>query len=163
MDMMPLDLFIANKEFIKNHREPKVLTLDEDTKVVNKRNTSNRHPNGNFGNSWMNYWIAFSGIISDFTCSIDGLPIWIEDDQESCETCKKENRFWELFYGSDTENAQKAYNGREAHGAHVRYEGKTYIVPMSASENTSLGDKEVEITLKAGTVLVEEVSPRIEE
>ena len=34
---------------------------------------------------------------------------------------------------------------------------------MSASENTSLGDKEVEITLKAGTVLVEEVSPRIDE
>lgn len=34
---MPLDLFVAKKELIKNHREPKVLTLDEDTKVVNKK------------------------------------------------------------------------------------------------------------------------------
>ena len=50
---MPLDLFVAKKELIKNHREPKVLTLDEDTKVVNKKNTSNRHPNGNFGNFFM--------------------------------------------------------------------------------------------------------------
>ena len=163
MNIMPIELFIAKDEFIENHREPKVLMLDEDTKVVNRGNTSKRHPNGNFGNSWMNYWIAFSGIISDFSCSIDGQPIWIEDDQDSCETCKKENRFWELVYGSNTENAQKAYNGREAHGAHVKYGRKTYIAPMSASENTSLGDKEVEITLKAGTVLVEEVDPRIDE
>lgn len=56
----------------------------------------------------------------------------------------------------------QSYNGRGTHGAHVRYQGKFYIVPMCASENTSLGDNDTEITLKKGTVFVEEVEPVID-
>lgn len=57
--MLLFSLYTAKKEFEEKHTSPKVLTLDSDTIVVNKGNTSNRHPNGAFGNSWMKYWMAF--------------------------------------------------------------------------------------------------------
>lgn len=69
----------------------------------------------------------------------------------------------ELMYHPHTEKAEEAYNGREAHGAHIQYKGNIYIVPMCASDNTSLKDEEKEITLKAGSILVEEVDPIIDE
>ena len=72
------------------------------------------------------------------------------------------NRPFELMYFPDTEKSEETYSQREAHGAHVKYNGKIYIVPMCASENTSLKDEEKEIILKAGTVLVEEVDPIID-
>lgn len=160
--MLSFSLFTAKKDFMKNHLLPEVLTLDCDTKVTNKGNTSNRHPNGNFGNSWMKYWMAFSGKISGFVCSVDGEPIWVEGDKDSENACRENNRVFELMYHPHTEKAEEAYNGREAHGAHIQYNGKTYIVPLCASENTSLKDEEQEITLKAGTILVEEVDPIID-
>lgn len=161
--MLLFSLYTAKKEFEGKHTSPKVLTLDSDTIVVNKGNTSNRHPNGAFGNSWMKYWMAFSDKSSGFVCSIDGEPIWVEGDKDSENACRKNNRIFELIYHPDTEKSEEVYNGREAHGAHIQYNGKIYIVPMCASENTSLKDEEKEITLKAGSILVEEVDPIIDE
>lgn len=160
--MLSLPLFVAKKDFENDHPSPEVITLDNDTKVTNKGNTSKRHPNGDFGNSWMKYWMAFSGKTSSFVCSIDGEPIWVEGDKDSENACREKNRLIELIYHPDTEKAEEAYNGREAHGAHIQYNGKTYIVPMCASDNTSLKDEEQEITLKKGTILVEEVAPVID-
>lgn len=161
--MLSFLLYLAKKEFEEKHTSPEVLTLDSDTIVVNKGNTSNRHPNGDFGNSWMKYWMAFSDKSSGFVCSIDGEPIWVEGDKASENVCRDNNRMLELMYHPHTEKAEEAYNGREAHGAHIQYKGKTYIVPMCASDNTSLKDEEKDITLKAGTVLVEEVDPIVDE
>ena len=160
--MLSFPLFLAKEDFIKNHPSPEVITLDSDTKVTNKGKTSKRHPNGDFGNSWMKYWMAFSGKTSGFVCSIDGEPIWVEGDKASEKACRENNRMLELMYHPHTEKAEEVYNGREAHGAHIQYKGKTYIVPMCTSDNTSLKDEEKEITLKAGTILVEEVDPIID-
>ena len=156
-------LLVAKTEFEKNHSSPDVIKLDCDTKVANKENTSNRYPNGDFDNSWMKYWMAFSDKSSAFVCSIDGKPIWVKDVEESCRLCREKNRLFELMYFPHTDKSEETYNKREAHGAHVKYNGKLYIVPMCASENTSLKDAEKEITLKAGTILVEEVDPIIDE
>ena len=161
--MKLFSLLVAKMNFEKNHSSPDVIKLDIDTKVTNKGNTSNRHPNGEFSNSWMKYWMAFSGKTSGFVCSIDGEPIWVEGDKDSENACREKKRFFELLYHPHTEKAEEAYNGREAHGAHIQYNDKLYIVPMCASENTSLKDEEQEITLKAGTILVEEVDPIIDE
>lgn len=161
--MLSFQLYTAKKDFEKNHPSPEVITLDSETIVTNMGNTSKRHPNGNFGNSWMKYWMTFSCKTSGFVCSIDGEPIWVEGDKDSENACREKNRFFELLYHPHTEKAEEAYNGREAHGAHIQYNGKNYIVPMCASENTSLKDEEKDITLKAGTVLVEEVDPIVDE
>ncbi len=159
---MNVDLYLANKSFMESHQKPEVVRQGKDTKVKNKGNTSNRHPRGNFDNSWMKYWMAFSEKLSGIVCSIDGEPIWTEEDDKSCDLCRKRNRQAELIYYPNSCKEGGAYNGRKAHGAHVVYKGKTYIVPMCASENTSLKDEEIEITLKAGTIMVEEIDPIIE-
>ena len=161
--MLSFSLFIAKKDFEKKHTSPEVITLEGDIKVTNKSNTSNRHPNGDFSNSWMKYWMTFSGKSSFFVCSVDGEPIWVKGVEESCRICRKKNRPFELMYYPDTDKSEETYNQREAHGAHVKYNGKIYIVPMCASDNTSLKDEEKEITLNAGTILVEEVDPIIDE
>ena len=161
--MLSLDLFVAKDLFLKSHPKPQIIHLKSYTVVTNKGKTSDRHPRGDFDNSWMNYWMAFSDITRGFICSVDGNPIWVSSNEESCEICKKWNRAREIMYGCEKDEAEQSYNGRRAHGAHVRYQGKIYIVPMSASENTSLGDDDSEITLKKGTVLVEEVDPIIDD
>lgn len=144
---MSLSLFAARDEFVKKHKEPEVITLESETEVINKGNTSTHHPNGSFENSWMKYWMAFSGQDKDFVCSVDGQPIWIEGDVESCKKCREINRTFELLYHPDTEKAEKTYNGREAHGAHLEYNGKTYIAPMCSSHNTELGEEEKPVKL----------------
>ena len=106
--------------------------------------------------------MVFSGKTSCFVCSIDGEPIWVKDIEKSCKLCREKNRPFELMYFPHTEKSEETYNQREAHGAHIQYNGKTYIVPMCASENTSLKGEEQEITLKARTILVEEVDPIID-
>lgn len=55
LNMMLFSISKARSDFEKNHPSPEVITLDGETKVTNKGNTSNRHPNGDFGNSWMKY------------------------------------------------------------------------------------------------------------
>ena len=163
MNMLSFQLYTAKKDFEENHQySPEVITLKCDTKVTNKGNTSNRHPNGSFDNSWMKYWMAFSGKSSGFVCSVDGESIWVDGNKESCELCGKHCRQLELIHFPNTNYREETYNQREAHGAHVKYKGKTYIVPMCASDNTSLKDEEKEITLKAGTILVEEIDPIID-
>lgn len=89
--MLSFLLYLAKKEFDGKHTSPEVLTLDSDTIVVNKGNTSNRHPNGGFGNSWMKYWMAFSDKSSGYVCSIDGEPIWVEGDKASEKACRENN------------------------------------------------------------------------
>lgn len=44
----------------------------------------------------------------------------------------------------------------------MRDKGKIFIAPMCAHHNTSLKDKDEVVTLKAGTILVEEVDPKID-
>lgn len=159
--MMKLDVFVERDKFLEKHSTPKVVKLSENTKVTNKGNTGNRHPDG-FDGSWMKYWMGFSGVDKDFACSVDGNHIWIEGDDKSFKICKEENRLFELMYYPQVEKAEEAFNKREAHGAHVEYKGKIYIVPMCAHHNTSLKDKDEVVTLKAGTILVEEVDPKID-
>ena len=48
--MKLFSLLVAKTEFEKNHSSPEVIKFDSDTTATNKGNTSNRHPNGNFGN-----------------------------------------------------------------------------------------------------------------
>ena len=85
---------MAKQSFEENHSTPKISTLTCDTEVTNKGKTSNRHPNGDFGNSWMKYWMAFPKVSPVFVCSVDGEPIWVEDDKDSCEKCRAWNRMF---------------------------------------------------------------------
>ncbi len=158
---MKMQIFMARNEFLKKHSAPKVVPLSEDTKVRNMGNTGDRHPDG-FDGSWMKYWMGFSEVDKDFVCSVDGNHIWIEGDDKSINKCKTDNRMFELMYHPDEDKAEEVFNQREAHGAHVKYKGKIYIAPMCAHHNTSLKDKDEVVTLQAGTILVEEVDPKID-
>lgn len=157
MKILTSKLFSAREDFIKRHRKPNVLTLEKDTKVINMSGTSNRLPDGDFENSWTWYWMAFSK--ESLRCSQCGKLLWNKEDETSVEACKKWIRQHEINNHVEGKDDKESLNEYESQGGHVKLEGIRYITPLCSQHNTdNIGE---EIVLEAGSVLVEEVEPRI--
>lgn len=157
MNILTSKLLSAREDFIKKHREPNVLKLEKNTKVFNMPGTSNRFPDGDFENSWTQYWLAFSN--SSLRCSQCGKLLWNKEDKNSVETCKKLIRQHEINNHVEGKEIEESLNEYESQGGHVKLGGISYITPLCSQHNTDNIGKE--IVLKEGSVLVEEVAPRI--
>ena len=96
--------------------------------------TSNRESNGDFEDSWTQYWMTFSNE-ETLKCSV-------------CETLHVD--------GKDADEPLAEY---ESQGGHVQLDGVIYITPLCFLHNKE--DVGENIVLKAGSVLVEEVAPII--
>ncbi len=159
--MMSIKLIAAREEFLKEHREPKILVLDKDTDVVNMEGTSNHHPNGNFSNSWTKYWIAFTHETGGVYCAECGQAIWNDENEKSVAICRDILKQHQINCRVEGKELDESLDDYRSHGSHVLLDGVTYITPLCPEHNTN--DKGLKIKLKKGTILVEEVDPRIEE
>ena len=159
MNILTLRLLSAREDFIENYRKPKVLKLEKNTKVLNMPGTSNRLPDGDFENSWTQYWLVFSN--ASLRCSQCGKLLWNNEDKSSIEICKKRIRQHEINNHVEGKDTKESLNEYESQGGHVELDGTCYITPLCSQHNTDNIGKE--IVLKEGSVLVEEVAPRIVE
>lgn len=159
MNILTSGLLLAREGFIENHREPNVLKLEKNTKVLNMSGTSDRLPDGDFENSWTQYWLVFSN--DSLRCSQCGKLLWNIEDKSSIVICKKLIRQHEINNHVEGKDTKESLNEYESQGGHVELDGTCYITPLCSLHNREhVGE---EITLKTGSVLVEEVDPRIVE
>ena len=158
--VMSLKLFMAKEDFLSKHSNPKVLVLEKDTEVLNMEGTSNHHPNGDFDNSWTKYWIAFSEETKLILCSQCGKALWNEENRNSVKMCKDILRQRKINCDVEGKDNEEKLEDYISHGSHVEIDGVTYITPLCIEHNTS--NKGEMITLKKGSILVEEVDPIIE-
>lgn len=150
---------MGKDNFIDKHREPKTITLDLDMEVLNLPRTSNRKPNGDFGRSWTQYWLAFSGE-QRLCCSVCGIPLWNNEAEKSKGICMDLVRQHEINNSVENKDDKMSLEDFESQGGHVKLDGIIYITPLCPKHNK---EKEGElITLQSGSVLVEEVDPIIE-
>jgi hypothetical protein len=157
MNILTSRLFSAKEDFVKKHRKPIVLTLEKNTKVLNMSGTSNRLPDGDFGNSWTQYWMVFSN--DSLRCSQCGKLLWNKENKTSVEACEKWIRQHEINNHVEGKDEKESLNDYESQGGHVELDGIRYITPLCSQHNTDNIGKE--IVLEADSVLVEEVDPRI--
>lgn len=102
----------AREDFIKKHRDPKVLKLEKNTKVLNMSGTSNRLPDGDFENSWTQYWLAFSN--ASLHCSQCGKLLWNNEDKNSVDVCKKLIRQHEINNYVEEKDTEEKLNDYES-------------------------------------------------
>ena len=153
-----LRLLVAGDEFVEKHRKPQVIRLEENTEVLNMSDTSNRKPDGDFEDSWTQYWMAFSNE-KTLKCSVCETLLWNKENNKSIEVCKDLIRQHEINKHVEGKNVDESLSEYESQGGHVQLEGVIYITPLCIQHNKEeIGEN---IVLKAGAVLVEEVDPII--
>lgn len=156
--VIALKIFVAGKEFVEKHKKPLVIKQEEDTEVLNMSDTSNRKPNGDFEDSWTQYWMAFSNE-ETLKCSVCETLLWNKENEKSIEVCKDLIRQHEINKHVEGKDADESLAEYESQGGHVQLDGVIYITPLCFLHNKK--DVGENIVLKAGSVLVEEVDPII--
>ena len=155
-----LKLCKAKELFVDEHRNPNVIVLQAATEVFNIPGTANRHPNGDFEDSWTQYWLAFSEQ-DNIMCSECGKPLWNKECKNSEGFCKAVLRYRQVMKRSGGNCEDESMDDYMSHGSHVEFAGMTYITPLCSKHNTeNVGKK---IVLNKGSILVEEVDPRIDD
>lgn len=158
--VLSIRLFSAMNVFLDKNGQPKVITLGKDTQVLNMPNTSNRIPNGDFEGSWTQYWITFSKE-GTLRCSVCGKLLWNKEIKKSKEVCQDLIRKREINNYVENKDEKESIEDYESQGGHVKLNNVIYITPLCCHHNKeNVGEN---IVLKAGSVLVEEVNPVIEE
>ena len=156
---MSMRLIAAKDEFVKKHRNPKVIKLDNDTEVINMQETENRKPEGDFEDSWTQYWLAFTEQ-SFLCCSECGKPLWNKECEKSEAFCKDVVRKRQINSKVENTDNKETLADYKSQGGHVKLDDTIYIAPLCYQHNNNnVGEK---IVLKSGTILVEEIEPRIE-